>query len=865
MARMTAEIIEQKLMAIEDYGDPLEFLAFFLDVFDFPKATFERVHLETAPSGFSFARITNRILFAIEAERDLSVVLEEAQRILVSGKPFRYYISTDGNNILAKDTIHDLYLKCSTRELKAHFGFFLPLVGIEPRDDDDHAEIDERISVTFATLSNELALNNPRTEYCDFINRLLLLCLLIGIDERFAKKIRATVIDYCPSDGRETKRVIQHVFKSLFEAQRNDLPEYLDGLPFICPLDALSDEQYPDFNSDAQSLLSQLLMADWKNVSSDIVGAVVQATDVSDDLRMTFNYTSAIYVSYLTTPMIMREWKERLAAGPQDTSNLASLLREVQAITVFDPSCSIGSILAMTFSELKSFELELVSRLNALNPNINAASSFSLGNLVALEKNKRYAQCAAVSVALAEFRLNSNKTLTAFGESLSAAATSIRMGDPIATEWNDVCENDGHVLVVSNPEYRGSRRMTATQKRNRDQLFGSRTGTKDLDYSACWLEKGSKYIRGTTSQAAFFATNSIVQGSQVSVLWPTIFNRGISISFAHTSFKWRTAARNTNAVTVVAIGLADENLNRKKYIDNGKVTKTVANIGPYLTTHTAIVRSRNRPLGTDFPPMPKGNMPYDHGYLMLTAAERDELLDQYPDAKRFLKRVVGGDEYMNDIERWCIWTPTRAMAEEASTCDWIRARYDALRDWRLGSSASEALKREPWRFRETLETSRYSLVIPNLSSENYVYIPMGFIGKETIGTNLVFLVYDCELWLFGILSSRMHNIWTRAVAGGYETRIRYSNKLAYNTFPMPHINETQREAVSDCARNVLGERERYYERSLASLYRDMPESLAAAHRTLDLVVDKCFSERPFVDDSDRLESLFDIYEERTNE
>ena len=865
MTRTTAETIERKLMAIEEFNDPLEFLAFFLDVFNFPQATFERAHIETATTGFSYARITNKILYAVETERDLSVVLEETQRFLVGGKPYRYYISTDGKTILAKDSAHDLYLKCSLRDLGAHFGFFLPLVGIEPRDGDGHTQIDERISTTFATLSNVLVINNRRTEYCDFINRLLLLCLLTGIDEHLAERLRTVIVDYCSSDGTETKRALQFIFEALFDGRRNGLPEYLNDFPFVCQLDPLSNEQYPDFNSEAQSLLDELVLSDWERSSSDIVGAVVQATDVSDDLRMTFNYTSAIYVSYLTTPMVMLEWKERLAAKPDDPTVITELLHEIRATTVFDPSCSIGSILAMTYSEIKTFELELVSRLAALVPGSSTHPCFSLNNLVALEKNQRYARCAAVNIALADYELNADKTLESFGKTLSSALSTIRIGDPIATDWNNVCHNDGHVLVVSNPEYRGSRRMTALQKRNRDGLFGSRTGTKDLDYSACWLEKGSRYIMGTSSQAAFFATNSIVQGSQVSVLWPTIFSRGVVISFAHTSFKWRTAARNTNAVTVVAVGLADRSLNRKKYIDNGMRTSAVINIGPYLTTHSAIVSARNRPLGADFPPMPKGNMPYDHGYLMLTAADRDELLEKCPDAKRFLRRVVGGDEYMNDIERWCIWTPTRAMAEEASSCDWIRARYDALREWRRESSASEALKREPWRFREILETSSYSLVIPNLSSENYVYIPMGFIGKETIGTNLVFLIYDCDLWLFGVLSSRMHNVWARAVAGGYETRIRYSNKLAYNTFPMPHLNKEQKDAVTECARNVLGERERYYERPLASLYRDMPESLAAAHRTLDLVVDRCFREHPFVDDSERLETLFDIYEEIIDE
>lgn len=86
----------------------------------------------------------------------------------------------------------------------------------------------------------------------------------------------------------------------------------------------------------------------------------------------------------------------------------------------------------------------------------------------------------------------------------------------------------------------------------------------------------------------------------------------------------------------------------------------------------------------------------------------------------------------------------------------------------------------------------YTLVIPSVSSENRVYMQIGYVNKNTVVTNLAFAIYDAEPWVFDLISSRMHNLWIRTVCGGLETRLRYSNVLGYNTFPVPNISEEQK-------------------------------------------------------------------------
>ena len=866
MPQTTAEIIEYRFQHLQKVHDPLELLAFILDAFGFPKATFERIRLQRAPEGFVYAPVTNKILFASDPSKDLSEVLQCAQNIKRRGQSYRFYICTDGELLVAKDSAYDIFLKCSVSDLKQNCTFFLPLVGIEPSEETSLQSLDEKISSTFATLANQLVLRGSRRSYLSFLNRLLLLCLLTGIDDDFGQRVRIVFTASCPQDGSDDRRVFQLLFSVLFSQDCEEtIPSYLSSFDYVVNEDPLEEREYPTFDSDSHETLVHLLSYRWSDVTHDIVGAVVQAIAPDETGKLTFNYTSALYVTYLTSPMMLRGWHKRFVEGYDNFELLHSLLDEVTQTTLFDPSCEIGSILCMAYSDVKAFEQKIVDRLNDLQQEEKYCCSFSFSNIVGLEKDRVRARFAAINLALAEKKMRKECSLADFGMLVSEAQSMITIGDPVLSDWELVCFNDGHVCILTNPEYRGARRMTEEQKRNLDRTFNHRLGTGNLDYCTCWIEKASNYIKGTPSKTAFFTTNSIVQGDQVSALWPGVFEKNVCISFAHTAFKWKTAARNTNAVTVVAIGLESTETASTFLLDNGSHSVEVPHIGPYLTKQNTIVKPQTRPLASDFPQMPKGDMPYEHNYLLFDAAERDDFIQQYPQAAQYMKRIIGGDEFMNDIERWCIWTPTRAIADTAALIPGIKERYDKVREWRASSSASQALKREPWRFRETLETRSYSFVVPNLSSENYIYIPMGFIDSSTIATNLVFIVYDCDIWLFGILSSRIHNLWARAVGGGYETRIRYSNQLVYNTFPLPELSEEQKHNVERCALMVLAERERYYERPLSQLYKNLPESLAAAHRTLDLVVDGIFSDEPFTSDEERLDALFERYEAMTNE
>ena len=73
-------------------------------------------------------------------------------------------------------------------------------------------------------------------------------------------------------------------------------------------------------------------------------------------------------------------------------------------------------------------------------------------------------------------------------------------------------------------------------------------------------------------------------------------------------------------------------------------------------------------------------------------------------------------------------------------------------------------------------------------------------------------------------------------------------------------------AAEEAAQYVLYVRKDFPSATLADLYNPvaMPPELVKAHAALDKGVDRCYRERPFRSDRERVEYLFELYEELTS-
>nr|WP_134697318.1 type IIL restriction-modification enzyme MmeI [Aeromonas taiwanensis] len=262
--------------------------------------------------------------------------------------------------------------------------------------------------------------------------------------------------------------------------------------------------------------------------------------------------------------------------------------------------------------------------------------------------------------------------------------------------------------------------------------------------------------------------------------------------------------------------------------------------------------------------MSSGSYLRDGGALVLSNSEKDNLLEEVPEAHKWVRLLVGAEEMLNGKQRWCLWLENEAL-EDLFAIPAIAKRLAAVAVTRRESSkvATQLQAETPHLFSEVRQPKSGSyLLIPTVSSERRKYVPIGFFDSKDVVVAPNFIVPNATLYEFGILTSEMHNDWMRAVAGRLESRYRYSATLVYNTFPWPEINDQQRKHIEMLAEEVLLIREDYPDKTLADLYDPdkMPKPLREAHKALDMAVERLYRTKPFRDASERLEHLFALYE-----
>jgi len=419
----------------------------------------------------------------------------------------------------------------------------------------------------------------------------------------------------------------------------------------------------------------------------------------------------------------------------------------------------------------------------------------------------------------------------------------------------------------------GAMIMNDNQKNDMKKVFEEEKGIGVLDYVCAWYLKASQFIQNTKIRVGFVSTNSICQGEQVAILWNILLEKyRIKINFAHRTFGWNNEAKGKAAVHCVIIGFGLENIDNKKlfdYIDiNGEpIEIKVKNINPYLVDgNNLIIKNRHYPI-SNVPSMRFGSMPRDGGNLILTEEEKDNFLKIEPNALNWIKSYVGAQEFINGYTRYCLWL-VDISPKELRHLPEVLKRVEKVKQFRLASKAKSTQKfgNTPTLFCQIVQPDTDYLLIPRVSSENRKYIPIGFISSEFIASDSCLIIPNADLFLFGILTSEMHITWVKYVCGRLESRFRYSKDIVYNNYPFPeNLTEKQREKVAILAQEILDIRNKYPDSSLADLYDriTMPNDLIKAHQNLDKAVDLCYRKQPFSSELNRIEFLFNLYENMT--
>jgi hypothetical protein len=449
---------------------------------------------------------------------------------------------------------------------------------------------------------------------------------------------------------------------------------------------------------------------------------------------------------------------------------------------------------------------------------------------------------------------------------------SIRWDNALTLDWESVVPKDKLSCIMGNPPFLGARVMDKRQKSEVAAVFDYSKNYGNLDYVTAWYKTAARYMSKTRIEAAFVSTNSICQGLQVPVLWPHLLNHGVKINFAHQTFKWSNEARGKAAVYCVIVGFSLFDRSEKKlyhYADvaGSPIESGVSHINPYLVGALDIfIASRAAPV-CNAPKMVFGSMPNDGGNYILTKNEKDAVVSDNPAIKTFIRPFMGADEFINNIQRYCIWL-NGISPDKYQNIKEIHKRIEKVYAHRINSEreATRNLADFPTLFGEIRQPDSDYILIPRVSSERRKYIPVSFMEKKVIAGDSTLIIPEGTLYHFGILISQMHMAWTRYVCGRLKSDYRYSGTIVYNNFPWPKPTDKQRQSVEEAAQSVLDARAAFPESSLAVLYnpQTMPPALVKAHRKLDKAVERSYG-RAFDDDSQRVAYLFELYQEYCSE
>lgn len=905
---MTLSQIETNLKKVINHFDAATFIYDFLLAYNTPKSVIQRFKKGTLNLSKNADEIIwkPKLFYKFVSAEELQGVLASIKKdARVSKNKIRFIIVTDNKTIIAFDTKTNESIEVAINDLLNHVTFFLPLAGMEKYTTQAENDADVKAAVQMAKLFDEIKKTNP-TETTTQVHNLnvflsrLLFCFFAEDTEIFKKNLfTSSINNHTQNDGSDLSDYLQNLFNVLNIADRGqDIPAHLKAFPYVNGGLFRTPIPLPNFTFKSRKAIIDSGGENWAAINPDIFGSMIQAV-VSPDKRgsLGMHYTSVPNIMKVIRPLFLDELYEEFEAAKNNPTALNKLLGRIANIRIFDPACGSGNFLIIAYKELRYLEIQILLQLKSLQTNSTTGfeekqqqlfgkqqlsladtkpqglqmelfSRIELNHFFGIELDDFAHEVAKLSLWLAQHQMNVefNKLIGTTNPSLPLRdAGIIVQGNATRLNWETICPKPrvGEVFILGNPPYLGSGLQSNEQKEDMGFVFRGVDNFKKLDYVTCWFVLGKNYIREINSKFAFVSTNSICQGEQVGILWPIILNANLEIFFAYQSIKWQNNAKSNAQVSFIILGIGNSDNGEKKLFGKDKYS-LVKNINPYLApSNNIIVLPRKNPL-SKFQEMVSGLKAGEDGNLILNEDEKNQLLNKYSDASVFIKKYVGADDFMNAKNRFCIWVKNNQI-DLAYSIPELRERFEKCKAFRLKSKKAATIKKAktPHQFDETNLNESEALFIPQTGSEKRKYLPVGFLPSNTVVSNGARAIYKPEMYFFGVLSSRMHITWIKAVAGRLKMDMQYSNTLCYNTFPFPSITATQKIELEKHVHNILEERAKHTEKTLAEMYdpEDMPEGLLQAHQNLDVAIEQCYRNKPFESDEERLAYLFKLYEE----
>jgi len=763
------------------------------------------------------------------------------------------------------------------------FGF---VAGYTQKKYKEEAPVNIKAAEQMGKLHDELLESGYRGHELEVLLMRLLFCMFADDTGIFDKNIFTNYIrDKTSTDGSDLGGHLTSIFQTVntkIEDRQRNIDESLNDFPYVNGGLFVENLRTVYFNSNMRGVLLECCKFKWNNISPAIFGSMFQSVmNPKQRRKIGAHYTTEKNILKLIEPLFLEELRtefehiKNLKSGKK--KRLSEFHRKLATLEFFDPACGCGNFLVVTYREIRRLEIQILKEMHP--------DQMSMGDWISLVNVEQFygieieefpARIAETAMWLVDHQMNIELSIAVGLQRPSlplVKSAHILNGNALQVDWEEFTPKTEINYILGNPPFIGSKFQNTEQRDEIKQIFDGVKGCGVLDYVSAWYIKAAKYIQGTMKKVAFVSTNSITMGEQVGILWNELFNKyNIKIHFAHRTFSWSSEAKGKAAVHVVIIGFAAFNTDEKRIFEYDNIKGephviSIFNINPYLVdSDDTVILSRSNPI-CKVANMGIGNKPIDDGNFLFSEEEKQEFIKSEPNSEKYFRPFVGAREFLNNQKRWVLWLGETPPSELRKMPHALK-RVEAVKQFRLASKSipTQAIAETPTRFHvENMPKSNY-LLIPRVSSERRIYIPVGFCDPVNITSDSCHIIPDAEFYHFGVLTSRMHMAWVKYTCGRLKSDYRYSKDIVYNNFPWPkNISDKNKTAVEAAAQKVLDTRLKYPESSLADLYDPlaMPPDLVKAHNALDRAVDKCYRGKAFASEIERLEYLFLLYNQYT--
>jgi hypothetical protein len=693
--------------------------------------------------------------------------------------------------------------------------------------------------------------------------------------------------------------LLYQTLKTPMECRQSTLDELTARFPYVNG--GIFEERLniPSFSSAMRDELMRACAFDWSGISPAIFGSLFQAVKSPEARReLGEHYTSETNILKTLGPLFLDELRQKFADHVHDAKKLTDLRQELGELRIMDPACGCGNFLVVAYRELRSLDTEILVRIRELelarkdNDEFQATMFFDdrgehaeimvqLDHFFGIEIEEWPARIAQTALHLAHHQANREmERLLGQAPSILPLSTSahITIGNALREDWTQVCTPSPAVRIVGNPPFIGQSMRSEEQTDDLRVVWGDAYDGY-LDYVTGWFIKASQYFHAVPrgGRFAFVSTNSIAQGAPVAALFRPLLEGGWRIRFAHQTFAWTSEAPGAAAVHCVITGF-DRGAPHEKarpmlftYLSPKALPEAVPvdHINPYLVEGPDVFVIANRtPLSPRLPEVYFGSKPADGGNLIVEAEDYPQVAAD-PVAAKYLRPFRMGREVVRGLDRWCLWMHTEDFdPRDIDRSPILKERVRACATFRQGSKKKATVlgAQTAHLFQENHQPSEPYVAIPRVVSETRPFYTAAHLSEDIIAGDQLYTALDPDGFLFGIISSSMFITWQRTVGGRMKSDLRFSNKIVWNTLPLPAVSDKQRAAIIAAGQGVLEARAEQPGVSLADMYNPlaMSPSLLKAHRTLDRAVDRAFGARKALETNEqRLAILFKRYQEMT--